>query len=159
MFESTNLVINSGDQLLKQTTRRKFLGVMGLGGAIVFLPSVFTACNNDTGTGTGTGGTAAQFTLNLSNDTGILNYAYALEQLEAAYYTAALTSPGFAQLSDNEKELFTDLQKHEVIHREFFAQVLGTAAIPTIAFNAATVATLTANRAVLLSTSQLLEDT
>ena len=111
MFESTNLVINSGDQLLKQTTRRKFLGVMGLGGAIVFLPSVFTACNNDTGTGTGTGGTAAQFTLNLSNDTGILNYAYALEQLEAAYYTAALTSPGFAQLSDNEKELFTDLQK------------------------------------------------
>ena len=67
-----------------------------MGGAIVFLPSVFTACNDSNGDVTGVGGTPAQFTLNLSNDTGILNYAYALEQLEAAYYTAALGSAGFA---------------------------------------------------------------
>ena len=52
-----------------------------------------------------------------------------------------------------------DLQQHEVIHREFFKMVLGSAALPTIAFNSTTVGTLTANRTVLLSTSQLLEDT
>ena len=157
MSESKELVITSGDQLLKQTTRRKFLGVMGMGGAIVFLPSVFTACKSDDISGTG--GTPAQFTLNLSDDTGILNYAYALEQLEAAYYTAALASPGFAALSANEQEVLGDLQKHEVIHREFFKMVLGSVAIPTIIFNATTVGTLTANRDVLLRTSQLLEDT
>ncbi|CAN5906939.1 hypothetical protein BH11GEM1_BH11GEM1_21680 [soil metagenome] len=159
MSDQKELVISSGDQLLQQTTRRKFLGVMGMGGAIVFLPSVFAACNDDTGTGVVGGGTAAQFTLNLSDDTGILNYAYALEQLEAAYYTAALTSPGYAALTANEKEVLDDLQKHEVIHREFFKTVLGGAAIPTIVFNATTVGTLTANKDVLLKTSQLLEDT
>lgn len=37
--------------------------------------------------------------------------------------------------------------------------MLGTAAIPKIAFNGATVASLVANRDVLLRTSQLLEDT
>lgn len=95
MSESKELVISSGDQLLKATTRRKFLGVLGMGGAIVFLPSVFTACSNDDSI-TGTDPNIAAFKLDLSNDTGILNYAYALEQLEAAYYTAALGSAGFA---------------------------------------------------------------
>ncbi len=155
------LVLSSGDQLLLPTTRRRFLSVLGVGGAVVFLPSMFTACNDDNGGGVGPGGNnlAAQFTLNLSNDFGILNYAYALEQLEAAYYTAALSSPGFAALSAPEQELFTDLQKHEVIHREFLKAALGTNAIPSITFKSSTVATLTASRDVLLKTSQLLEDT
>ena len=159
MSEGKEFVISSGDQLLKATTRRKFLAAMGMGGAIVFLPSVFTACNSDDNGVTGVEGSAAQFKLDLSNDTGILNYAYALEQLEAAYYTAALGSAGFAALSADEKEVLSDLQKHEVIHREFFKTVLGSAAIPTIVFNTTTVGTLTASRDVLLKTSQLLEDT
>ena len=159
MSESKEFVISSGDQLLKATTRRRFLATMGMGGAIVFLPSVFAACNSDDAGVTGVGGTPAQFTLKLSDDTGILNYAYALEQLEAAYYTAALGSAGFAALSANEQEVLGDLQKHEVIHREFFKTVLGSAALPTIVFNTATVGSLTANRDVLLKTSQLLEDT
>ena len=48
---------------------------------------------------------------------------------------------------------------HEVIHREFLKQLLGTAALPGIGFNTTTLGTLTASRDVLLSTSQLLEDT
>ena len=159
MSESDKQIISSGEQLLQPTTRRRFLSVLGMGGAIVFLPAVFTACSDDANDGTGLGGGNTTYTLNLSNDTGILNYAYALEQLEAAYYTAALTSAGYAALSANEKEVMDDLQKHEVIHREFFKQVLGTSAIPTINFNTTTVGTLTANRDILLRTSQLLEDT
>ncbi|HVT37489.1 MAG TPA: ferritin-like domain-containing protein [Gemmatimonadaceae bacterium] len=155
--EGPMLILSSGDQLLQVTTRRRFLGVLGLGGAIVLLPGVFTACKSDKDT-TGPGPTG-QYTLDLSTDTGILNYAYALEQLEAAYYTAALTSAGYAALSANEQEVLSDLQKHEVIHREFLKQVLGSAAIPTIAFSATTVGTTTAGRDVLLKTSQLLEDT
>jgi hypothetical protein len=140
---------------MQPTTRRRFLGLLGMAGSIVLLPSVFTACDSDSITDPTTG----TYVLNLSDDTGILNYAYALEQLEAAFYTAALTSPGFAALSVAEKEVLSDLQKHEVIHREFFKQVLGSEKIPEIAFNATTVGTLTASRDALLRSSQLLEDT
>lgn len=157
MPESTELVIRSGDQLLQPTTRRRFLGMLAVGGSVIMLPSVFTACDSDSITDPFTD--PDRYRLNLSDDTGILNYAYALEQLEAAYYTAALGSAGFAALSAAEKEVLQDLQKHEVIHREFFKQVLGTAAIPEIGFNTTTVGNLTANRDVLLKTSQLLEDT
>jgi uncharacterized Zn ribbon protein len=157
-LEKRTVVIDSADMLLQPTTRRSFLRVLGLGGAVVMLPSIFTACNSDDTTGTGTS-TNTTYTLDLSNDTGILNYAYALEQLEAAYYTAAIASAGFAALSANEQEVLLDLQKHEVIHREFFKAVLGSNAIPAINFNTTTVGALTANRTVLLSTSQLLEDT
>ena len=157
MPESKELIISSSDQLLQQTTRRRFLGLLAMGGSVLMLPSVFTACDDNSITDPFTD--PDRYRLVLSNDTGILNYAYALEQLEAAYYTAALGSAGFAALSAAEKEVLQDLQKHEVIHREFFKQVLGTAAIPEIGFNTATVGSLTANRDVLLSTSQLLEDT
>jgi hypothetical protein len=161
MSDGKELIIRSSDQLLQPKTRRGFLKLLAVGGSVIMLPSVFTACNNDdnfgvTGTGSNTG---AQFTLNFSNDLGILNYAYALEQLEAAFYTAALTSPGYAALSGPEQEVISDLQKHEVIHREFFKAALGTNAIPTITFNGTTVASLMTTRANLLSTSQLLEDT
>lgn len=156
MSERNQLIISSSDQLLQPTTRRRFLGLLGVAGSVVFLPSVFTACSDSI---TDPSRDPARFTLNLSNDTGILNYAYALEQLEAAFYSAALTSPGFAALSAAEQEVLTDLQAHEVIHREFFKKVLGQDAIPAIAFDANTVASLTANATVLLSTSQLLEDT
>jgi hypothetical protein len=157
MPETKELIIRSSDQLLQPTTRRRFLGVLAMGGSMLMLPTVFTACGDDNVTDPFTD--PDRYRLNLSDDTGILNYAYALEQLEAAFYTSALTSAGFNALSAAEKEVLQDLQKHEVIHREFFKQVLGGAAIPEIGFNSTTVGNLTATRDVLLSTSQLLEDT
>ncbi|HVT37468.1 MAG TPA: ferritin-like domain-containing protein [Gemmatimonadaceae bacterium] len=166
--EGPKLFLNRGDQLLQPTTRRRFLGALGMGGAIVLLPSVFSACARDTTITDPRANRAALrdhhagdggFTLDLSTDIGILNYAYALEQLEAAFYTAALTSAGYRQLYHVEREVFMDLQKHEVIHREFFKEVLGLAAIPDISFDDGTVASLTADSDVLLRTSQLLEDT
>jgi hypothetical protein len=158
MPESKELVIRSGDQLLQHTTRRRFLGMLAMGGTVLMLPSVFTACSDDDGI-TDPFIDPARYRLDLSNDIGILNFAYALEQLEATFYTFALTSAGFTSLSAAEQEVLQDLQKHEVIHREFFKQVLGTAALPGIGFNTTTLGNLTANRDVLLRTSQLLEDT
>jgi hypothetical protein len=158
MSEREELIIGSSDLLFQRTTRRRFLGMLGVAGTIVLLPSVFTGCGDDDGI-TDPALDPDAYRLDLSNDTGILNYAYALEQLEAAFYTAALTSPGRAALNAPEQEVLSDLQKHEVIHREFFKQALGTAAIPSIAFNATTVASLMADRATLLKSSQFLEDT
>ncbi|MEO7083174.1 MAG: ferritin-like domain-containing protein [Gemmatimonadaceae bacterium] len=160
MFDQKRVVVvRRAAELCRASTRRDFLKAMGVGGTIVLLPGIFAACNDSKINGVPNPGTGTTYTLDLSNDIGILNYAYALEQLEAAYYTAAIASPGFAALSASEQEVFSDLQKHEVIHREFFKTVLGTAAIPTLAFNTTTVGTLTASRTVLLSTAQLLEDT
>ena len=64
-----------------------------------------------------------------TGDVGILNYAYALEQLEAAFYTAVLDGGYYAEAPENEKQILADLQQHEVNHREFFKAAL-TAAAP-----------------------------
>ncbi|SDL64321.1 Ferritin-like domain-containing protein [Catalinimonas alkaloidigena] len=64
-----------------------------------------------------------------SGDVGILNYAYALEQLEAAFYTKVIDRP-FGGMTSKERDLLEDLKEHEIIHREFFKAALGTNAIP-----------------------------
>lgn len=63
-----------------------------------------------------------------SGDVGILNYAYALEQLEAAFYIQVLTTP-YAGMSAAETAVLTDIRDHEIIHRDFFKAALGTNAI------------------------------
>jgi hypothetical protein len=64
-----------------------------------------------------------------SGDIGILNYAYALEQLEAAFYAAVLGGGYFANANAEEKTIMGDLEKHERAHREFFKAALGNMAI------------------------------
>jgi hypothetical protein len=56
-----------------------------------------------------------------TGDVGVLNYAYALEQLEAAFYTHVRTGSYYNGLggSSAEKLIFDDLYHHEVIHRDF----------------------------------------
>lgn len=69
-----------------------------------------------------------------TGDYGVLNYAYSLEQLEAAFYTMVLGGKYFAGLaaSDAEKQIFTDLALHEKIHVDFFKTALGTNAIKAL---------------------------
>ena len=54
-----------------------------------------------------------------AGDVGVLNYAYALEQLEAAFYAQvkASTVVGFTA---PEKAYFDEVAAHEAIHRDFF---------------------------------------
>jgi glycosyltransferase involved in cell wall biosynthesis len=59
-----------------------------------------------------------------SGNIGVLNYAYALEQLEAAFYVAVLDDL-FSDATADEEQLLTDLRDHEVAHRDFFAAALG----------------------------------
>ena len=63
-----------------------------------------------------------------TGDIGILNYAYALEQLEAAFYTRVVASP-YASMPAAELAILTDIRDHEIIHREFFKAALGAMAI------------------------------
>lgn len=70
-----------------------------------------------------------------SGDAGVLNYAYALEQLEAAFYDQVRTG-GFytgGSITVAEKQVLTDLYYHEVIHRDFLkAAITAAGATPLI---------------------------
>lgn len=97
-----------------------------------------------------------------SGDIGILNYAYALEQLEAAFYQNVLDGAYFASASPEERLILEDLYKHEVIHREFFKAALNAAAEPNQVLPALEVnfsAVDFSSRESVLSTAQTLEDT
>jgi rubrerythrin len=150
-----SIVVECAEDLWRTATRRNFLKALGLGGTIVLMPSVFAACDDDDGGITGPSGSAS---LNLSTDVGILNYAYALEQLEAAFYTAVVASAAFSGMTAEQKEVMTDLRAHEVAHREFLRAALGAGAIGDLALDSASVATTVASTAAILKNAEAFED-
>ncbi|WP_371454453.1 ferritin-like domain-containing protein [Algoriphagus sp. A40] len=109
--------------LVKNANRRQFLrmGTMTVAGAGLLL----IGCNNDDDMVPAMPGMVSLGT----GDIGILNYAYALEQLEAAFYAEVIKGSYFANASAEEKTIMGDLEKHERAHREFFKAALGTNAI------------------------------
>ena len=62
-------------------------------------------------------------------DIGVLNYAYALEQLEAAFYTQVLKTP-FSTMQVNDERILRQIRDHEIAHRDFLKGALGRNAIP-----------------------------
>jgi hypothetical protein len=91
-----------------------------------------------------------------SGDVGILNYAYALEQLEAAFYIQAVATP-YSGIPASELELLTEIRDHEIIHRDFFKAALGAGAIPNLEVNFASIDFT--SRASVLGTAKVFEDT
>jgi hypothetical protein len=60
-----------------------------------------------------------------SGDVGVLNYAYALEQLEADFYSkVAALANGSTLLGASAFAYFQQVSKHEAIHRDFFKAAL-----------------------------------
>ncbi|MEI7488743.1 MAG: ferritin-like domain-containing protein [Chryseobacterium sp.] len=152
-MKKTISVSNKGATL--DTGRRNFLKLGGLGIAMAGLALVGCSDNEfdyqymdpankfDLGTG----------------DVGVLNYAYALEQLEADFYTKVVNN-FYSGISDAEKTLFTDLYHHEVIHRDFFKAAISgatTNVLPTLEFQYPNVNF--SNRASVLAPAKALEDT
>ncbi|MGH7482622.1 MAG: ferritin-like domain-containing protein [Longimicrobiales bacterium] len=72
-----------------------------------------------------------------TGDIGVLNYAYALEQLEAAFYDHVINNM-YSGADATEVQILTDIRHHEVSHREFLKRALGSAAIgaATVDFSA-----------------------
>ncbi len=119
------------DRPLSAHSRRDFLRALGVGSAIVLMPSVFAACNNAS---SAVRAKNAAVTLDLTTDVGILNYAYALEQLEAAFYETALKNI-ISGCSSTELHALLQIGQHEIVHREFLKAALGSNAIPTLQVN------------------------
>ena len=109
----------------KQVSRRKFMSWAGILSATATVASLATACKKDDDTDNNSSGVDLG-----SGDVGILNYAYALEQLEAAFYTQVVAHASFStNFSADERMLLADIRDHEIAHREFFKNAL-TAAAP-----------------------------
>ena len=110
--------------------RRSFLQFAGAGMAGAAL--LAAGCTKDRGLVAPP--TMSGVTLDFKDDFGVLNYAYALEQLEAAFYIQVASAPP-AAFSTAERTYFQDIQFHEIAHREFFKKALGTAAIGSLEVN------------------------
>ena len=66
-----------------------------------------------------------------SGDFAVLNYAFALEQLEAAFYTQVVGAP-YRGMNSYEQQALTEIRNHEVAHREFLRGALGANGIPDL---------------------------
>lgn len=123
------------------TNRRKFLKISGL--TMMGTGLLLAGCNNEDdfsispntnltskfGGGHFPGIKNGIFDLG-GNDLGVLTYAYALEQLEADFYTKVVNAAGFkSTFTPEDQQVLLDLYYHEVIHRDFFKAAL-TGALP-----------------------------
>lgn len=106
--------------LARPTGRRGFLKASGAAAAVLGLG----ACDEIFGEEND----GDEVVLDFTTDAGVLNYAYVLEQLEAAFYTSVVGNSSFtAVFSAREQRVLRDLRDHEVAHRDFLA-----AAIPAL---------------------------
>ena len=146
--EQEQAVLHKESSILDATLqRRSFLQYAGAGLAGVAL--VAAGCKKDRSFTSENG-------VNLgSGDIGILNYAYALEQLEAAFYTQVIKTQ-FSGITSAEVALLTDIRDHEVAHREFFKNAIGDSAIPGLEVNFSSIDFN--SRASVLGTAKAFED-
>ncbi len=116
-------------------SRRKFLGMAGLlaGAGIVTLGTSCNQSDNNKITPVDPNPTPnPDMGVDLGkDDAGILNYAYALEQLEAAFY-ARVVSSFYTNASDKEKNVLNDIAQHELAHAKFFKKAITDAGLVPI---------------------------
>jgi hypothetical protein len=143
------------------TDRRKFLQLSGL--ALAGTGLFLVGCEDDDGDIINDDNPPGGETFDLgSGNLGILNYAFALEQLEAAFYTKVVEGSYWAGAPSNEKQIIEDTYEHEVIHREFFRTAISAAVpaeqvLPDLEFDFSSIDF--GNRDSVLNTAVLLEDT
>lgn len=113
-----------GGKLMAPVTRGTFLKYAGASVAVTGF--VLAGCKDDDD---------ELATVDLgSGDIGILNYAYLLEQLEAAFYVKVLESP-YSGMAAAETTILTEIRDHELLHRDFFKAAIGSAAIAQATFD------------------------
>lgn len=121
---------DEGKEVMPNMQRRNFLKYLGMGSALVTAVSIASSCNkNDDNNSTPGNGISLG-----TGDFAVLNYAYALEQLEAAFYTQVVNSP-YSGMTSTELDFFQNIRDHEIGHREFFKAALSTNAIAGLEVN------------------------
>jgi hypothetical protein len=137
------------DGLARATTRRSFLQWSGITLAV----AAVGCSDNNSNTGPNPTGGAVDLG---TGDTGVLNYAYALEQLEAAFYTQVVAGAYYSGAPAAEQSILSDIKAHEVIHRDFLKAALGASAIADLQVDFTSVNF--GDRASVLGTARTFED-
>ncbi|MEO8583380.1 MAG: ferritin-like domain-containing protein [Flavitalea sp.] len=141
-------LISEGHSGVSPFSRRNFLRYAGTSVGII---AVASACKKDDNNG---GSVGAGVDLG-ANDIGILNYAYALEQLEAAFYIKVVNSQ-YSGITAEETAYLTDIRNHEIAHREFFKNALGDKKIVDLEVDFSTIDF--SSRDSVLNTAKAFED-
>ncbi|MBC7670891.1 MAG: ferritin-like domain-containing protein [Polaromonas sp.] len=154
-----DVAVGNGRALHAVASRRDFMRLIGMGGALVLLPSLLAGCEDGSNTGGLTGpGTGAAVTIDFAlGDVAVLQLAYALEQLEADFYGRVVANFASSGFSTAEQATLSHIHNHERIHRDFLKATLGTSA----GFTLATVydGVDFGNRISVLKAARTLEDT
>lgn len=147
MHPSSEEVTSSNAPDYVNVSRRKFLGFAGAASGVVALAALACKKSNSENSGISVG----------SGDTGVLNYAYALEQLEAAFYIQVAANASFTSIfNSDEQTLLKGIRDHEIAHREFFKTALSSAAITSLEVDFSAVNF--SDRASVLGTAKAFED-
>lgn len=154
------LVDDTAGKAAAHRSRRDFFRTAGLSAAALALAGCGaegTAILAPTGPSRAVVNADGSVTLDFANELDVLNYAYALEQLEAAFYIAVVTNSAFSSIFHaNEQRVLLDVRDHEVVHRDFFAAALGNFRIPNLTPNFAGVNF--GSRTSVLETARTFED-
>lgn len=137
-------------------SRRGFLTRAGGGLAALTVVATAAGCDSDD-----PDPMAGAVTLDFGTDAGVLNYAYALEQLEAAFYAMVVGHASFSSAfpSSSERDGLRAIAKHEAIHRDFLkAAITAAGATPIIDLTPNFSAVDFTSRASVLATALTFED-
>ncbi len=121
MSTKQNTIIQEPDPAVKHVSRRNFLNYASATAGLFAIAGVGASCKKSNKDGVDLG----------RGDIGILNYAYALEQLEAAFYKKVTDTP-YAGITALESQYLAEIRDHEIAHREFFKNALGGSKIPDL---------------------------
>lgn len=160
MSQRPTITISDTGMLSAPRTRRDILKLMAIGGSLVLLPAALAGCSDDNGVTAPVSpqpNTGSPLTIDFAKgDIAVLQFAYALEQLEADFYTRVVNAFGSSNLTAAEKAVLQDIKYHEVLHREFLKAALGatngftvTPTYPGVNFN---------DRTSVLTTAKTFED-
>ncbi|MET3897781.1 hypothetical protein ABIB57_001727 [Devosia sp. UYZn731] len=128
-----------------KASRRHILKWTGVGAGIMVAGSLLPNFGISTALGAELG----------DGDVGVLNYAYALEQLEAAFYIQVLKTP-FSSMQENDQVILTSIRDHEIAHRDFLKKALGRNAIGALEVDFSAVDF--GSRASVLGTAEVFEN-
>ncbi|MBC7425531.1 MAG: ferritin-like domain-containing protein [Bacteroidia bacterium] len=148
-----NTELKTDDSILKKPIGRAgFLKYSAV--AIAGAGLMLAGCKKDDDNNNNNNGGSGSVDLG-SDDIGVLNYAYALEQLEAAFYIAVIANK-FDGMTIEETAILTDIKAHEIVHRDFLKAALGTKAIKDLTPDFSTIDFK--SRASVLGTAKAFED-
>jgi hypothetical protein len=154
VVEREQILTQAVGRLQTEGSRREFMRLAGLlGGALAL-----AACGNDDNP---TQPSNVNLALNFAQPLDVLKYAFALEALEADFYTKVAANSAFSTTFSvaSEREIITDIRDHEVAHREFLKAAIAASGGTAPSLSTKYPSTVNfADRASVLATARTFED-